>query len=247
MGKLHEILAVEQSSEKASRKMIDHSRQTFNKENLFKGVIKNLSMFDEDLSNMNTSEQMKLETTVDENFEYLTPIIAEYWDIVLQKDSTNQHAKSDLVVDGHVLGVDLPATFLLGLETKLGKLRELYEAIPTLPPGIDWQPDDNQREGVFVDRNPHSAFKTEKQQSFDVVVQPTEHHPAQIKEVVKNVNVGKYVSTQWCGMLTPVEKANRLKRLDSLLKETKKSRQKANDQEVPNVKIGIDLLNYING
>ena len=246
MGQLHEILAVESSLGKASDKLLQESKKTLDKENLFTGMVRKLEMFDAEKSNLNTQDEMNLESTVDENLDYLIEPVSSYWDAVLQKDLTNQVATGDVVVDGITIASNVPATFLLGLESKLGELRKVYERIHTLPPGYKWDSDTNfAKPGVYVTKET-DTFKTEKIIDFVTVAEATEHHPAQVRDVAKTVNVGKYDTTRWSGLLTPLDKAMRLKRIDKLIHAVKKARQRANKAEIVSANIGNELFNYIN-
>lgn len=246
MGKLHEILAVEQGLAATAKKLSTESIKTFGKENLFTGRTTRMEMFDEGQSHLNTVETQVLETTVDENLEYLRDAIAEYWDAVLQKESANQHAVADLEIDGINVASNIPATFLLGLETKLKDLRQIYEAIPTLPPGKAWVEDKTERPGIFKDNNDETRFKTEKDVEFKIAAEATEHHPAQIVQLSRTNNVGKYTVVTKSGMLAPVDKAARIKRIDKLLRAVKKARQRANNVSVNDEKIGETLIDFIN-
>lgn len=246
MGKLHETLAVESSLAKTAQKLMEESKRTFSKKNLFLGGIRRLSMFDDSQSHLNTEEAQELTTTVDENLDYLMKPVAEYWDVVVTKDIGNQLATANLTVDGTLIAENLPATFLLGLEQKLSDLRAVYDSIPTLEPGIPWAIDHtNEKPGVFTAPMVDS-FKSEKTTDFRIVVEPTEHHPAQVRELSKDVNIGKYSGTRYCGMLTPVEKAARLTRIDMLLRAVKKARQRANDVDIPTQHVAEKLLDFIN-
>jgi hypothetical protein len=103
------------------------SVKTFGKENLFSGETKSLEMFRDEDKNQETQEHRVLESTVMENLDYLAKPVADYFNVVYQKDCANQEAKSDLVLDdGTVIAEKVPASFLLGLETKLNKLRDMY-------------------------------------------------------------------------------------------------------------------------
>lgn len=248
MGKLHENLAVEKSLESTAKKLILESIKTMSKENLFLGSIKKFEMFDSDKDYLNTSDTVNLESTVDENIDYVMPHLASWYDGVLQKDLTNQLAVADILMpDGTVLATGLPATFLLGLEAKLTALRELYVRIPTLAPGIPWVKDEtNAKPGVFITSQPAKSFKTEKDLDFRIVVEPTEFHPAQIKEVQRTVNIGHYEITKTCGMLTPVEKARRIDNLDTLAMAVRKARMRANGTKLVVDKVGMVLLDFIN-
>jgi len=249
MGKLHELLAVESSLEKATRKLREESIQTFGKENLFKGAIKRLIMFKDEDKNSETEEHIELVTTIDENLDYLVKPMAKYWNTVLSKELTNQQAKADIVLDdGTILAKDLPATFLLGLETKLGELRKVYESIHTLAPGFAWVKDELERHGVFKNNHDTVAFKTKKDLEFIVAYDATENHPAQIEKVENTINIGKYVTTVWSGLITPLDKAERLTRIDALLQAVKKARMRANNINiVKRDKMAEALFKYING
>lgn len=248
MTKLHEILAVESSLEKAANNLTQESVRTFGKENLFSGEVKSLEMFRDDDRHLDSTEYRKLETTVLENLEYLIKPVGDHLDVVLQKDLANQDARADLTLDdGTVLVEQVPATFLLGLETKLNKLREMYLQIPTLEPGIDWVKDELEREGVYKARNDIVAYRTKKDIEFKVAYEATKEHPAQVQPIDVTVNVGKIITKKWSGKLSPLEKANMITRIDTLLKATKRARMRANEQKVnTDAKIGAKLLNYIN-
>jgi len=83
------------------------------------------------------TEQKEMTTTVHDKLEYMFGSVAEWLDAVLQKERTNQEARADIILpDGSALATDIPATFLLGMESKLKELREVFLATPTLQPGI---------------------------------------------------------------------------------------------------------------
>lgn len=245
-AKLHEVLAVEDSNKKAANKLIDESMRTLNKDSLFSGQVRKLEMFREEDKNSETTDYQELTTTVDENLDYLVKPVAAYWNTVGTKDATNQQAKAALIVEGKVLGENLPATFLLGLESKLAKLREVYMAIPTLEPGINWVHDDTDREGVFKTEHDTIQMKSVKDFDFRTVAAATVEHPAQVAKVERTLDIGRYVTSKYSGKMTPLEKANRLERIDTLLKAVKVARMRANNIDVEQVKIGEDLLKYIN-
>lgn len=249
MTALHEILAVEKSLATTAQRLLNESAKTFKKHDLFRGVTRELKMFDPAQAHLESSDHMELTTTVDENLDYLIKPLAAYWDTVLRKDITNQSANATLVMeDGTPLGEKLPATFLLGFEKKLRELREIYNTIPTLPPGKKWIPSPIDRAGVYIDDDTTVQFKSQKDPEFRVVAEATKEHPAQIKEVSRTVNVGKYSTTELSGMLTPLEKAERLTRIDELINATKRARMRANKEEIPErPNFGESILKYING
>ena len=247
MSKLHELLAVENDVEKVSRKLVAESIKTLGKDNLFNGQVRTLTHFNSEDALSDTQERTELTTTVDENIDYVVDSLADYFDVVYQKDLTNQKAVADIVIDDTVIASDVPSTFLLGMEKKLNSLRDLYTAIPTLQPGIKWTVAENEGAGVFQAANDTVQFKTKKDIDFKEVSPATREHKAQIVQYEAVVNVGKYVTTKTSGMFTPLEKANRIARLDKILKAVKQARNRANATEVVTGKVGKSILDYING
>lgn len=243
--KLHEVLAVENGLESTSKKLVNSSKKQFSKENLFLGTIKTLEMFDASQVHLNTTEHLKLETTVDENLSYALKSVSKYWDSVLQKDSANQIAKADIVVEGKTISKDVPATTLLGLENKLAGLRDLFEAIPTLAPGISWIRNENDIPGVYTTQRDVETFKTANDIDFRVLYEATKEHPAQVKEMKVVKNIGKYIIKRTSGMYTAHRKAKVLENLDILISAVKKARQRANNAVVENKQIGEDLMSFI--
>lgn len=246
MTKLHEILAIEATKEKAAKRLIKESQHTFGKESLFKGQTRRLEMFQDEDKHLETTEHQELETTVDENLQYLLGPVSDWLDVVLTKEGGNQSAVADLKIGDNVLIKNAPATFLLGLEKKLTEIREVYNAIPTLAPGIKWVIDTHERDGVYVSNDDTITFKTHKDVEFRTVAEATKEHPAQVAQVAKDSNIGKYVTSMKSGMMTPAEKAKRISKIDQLLVETKKARMRANNVNIDHQKICSTLFDYIN-
>jgi hypothetical protein len=249
MSKLHELLAVEGDIEGEFKKIVTEAQHTFDKKpNHFFGSIRRLEMFkEEDQSKSGLEEHQEMVTTVYEKLKYTSSSIERYFDALLQKERTNQDAKADLVVNGVLLAKDVPATFLLGLESRLKIVRSVYQAIPTLPPGYKWERDEAQGKGVYRQSHPEEKFKTAKTFKHKILYEATDKHPAQIEKWEENENVGKYITEKWCGMISSAEKSVLLNRIDKLIRATKKARQRANTAAVVKLKIGDDIIKYIHG
>lgn len=248
MAKLHEILAVEADLEGIAKKVTAEAEKTFkDKAQHFIGFHRTCEMFDDAMKGQAPpDEDLAMVTTVNKKLDYVGKSIAKYYDAVLQKELTNQTAKADLIVEGHTLAKDLPATFLLGLETKLKNLRKMYEVMPTLQPGIGWGVSPDLGTDVYKTATPEIRFKTAKTFQHKILYDATKEHPAQIEKWEETVNVGRFVKEIWCGMLSSADKSQVLGRLDKLIQATKKARQRANNVDVVKSNIGKDLLEYIN-
>lgn len=246
MGKLHEILAIEGDLGKTSTKLLNETKKTFGKDNLFNGSVKKLEMFAEEDQMLNTTEVVKLDTTVEEVLSYTNKEVGKFWDAVLKKDKTNQIAVADVVLEsGTVIAKNVPVTFLLGLETKLNEYRKILDAIPTLPPGIRWKEDKSEGNGIFKSEDDVVQFRTKKETEFKVAYEATKEHPAQISPITVDKNVGKYTTEKTCSMMTPYEKATIISKHEEILRAVKKARQRANNVEIVKDSISSSIFRYI--
>ena len=248
MSKLHELLAVEGDLEGTYKKILQETNVNFTKHpDRYFGQHLRIENFDENAPK-EADQHKEMDDTIPSKLEYTAGHIIRYLDAVLQKERTNQDAKADLVVDGVTIAKDIPATFLLGLETKLKNIRnEVYETIPTLAPGIAWDQDESQGPDVYKRRHPDEKFRTKKVMKNHVVAEATKEHPAQVQVYNEDEKVARVITDTWCGMVSPAQKSNLLSRIDKLIRAVKKARQQANTTEVVSVSIGKELFDFING
>jgi len=243
---LHELLAVEGDLEGAHKKIIEETKNTFTKKSdHFLGQHRRYEAFIEDGIDY-PEEEKAIDTTVKDKLSHMQKTEVRYFDAILQKEATNQVAKADLIVDGITLGTNLPATFLLGMETRLKYLRTVYEAIPTLAPGISWELDTSIGKNIYKAAKPIEKLRTETVVEPVVLYEATKEHPAQVKEVSKVNNIGKYITNSWSGMISPAEKSILLEKIDKLIRAFKKARQRANTTETLNINIGEEIFKFIN-
>lgn len=252
MTKLHEVLAVEGDKEGIAKKILSETKNVFSsKHHLFTGHHKRLKMNNsgEEAIEKAAEEHSEIVDTVKSKLSYTAKAVGQYYDVVLQKDATNaRSAKADLIVDGEVIGKDLPATFLLGLESKLKTLRTVYESIPTFAPGIIWEPDLGAAvEGVYRAKHDDIKTKTRKEPNFRILVEATEHHRAEVEKWMEETVVGNFITTNHSAMLPASEKSAIIGRLDNLIQATKQARMRANNVDVVDIKIGANIFKYIHG
>lgn len=248
MSKLHEVLAVEADLQGTAEKVRTECVTTFTKKaNLFGGGNRVLKMFSEDRKNEEDGGRVDapLNTTVDDKLRYIIDSQIKYFDCLAQKEATNQVAKADLVVGNVTLAKDVPATLLLGLESRLKAVRGVFETIPTLDPNVNWVEAPEQGEGIWKSAEPEVTRREEKVMKPVVLYAATDKHPAQVKESVENQTVGLYYTMKFSGMITPAKKSNYLERIDTLIQAVKQARQRANSTEVVKTTIGDQLFDYI--
>lgn len=245
MSKLHELLAVEGDLEGVYKKILEETTHTFTKKvDRFFGTVRTLEWFEEG-NPPQPSEYQDLTTTVKEKLDYQEEAIVRYFDALLQKERTNQDARADIIIDGVTIASDIPATFLLGLESRLKKVRDTYNNIPTLPPNIKWEKDANKGDDIYSRVHPEEQLKTEKIFKVQVLYNATKEHPAQVEKIPETKNVGVYKKEVWTGLLSSADKSNKLDKLDKLIRAVKKARQRANMTEVVKTTIGKELFAYL--
>jgi len=248
MSKLHELLAVEGDLEGIATRVSEEAMVTFTKR------VDHFTKSQRDYKPTvegepeQPSEYHELTTTVLEKVDYVVDALVKQWDANIQKETTNQLAKADIIIDGKVIASNVPATALLGLETKIKKLRVLFESIPTLSPGVEWKIDENLSSGRrIVYRAVHAEEKnrTVKTIEHKVLVNATDKHPAQIEKWEELRVVGRYIKQNWSGLITVADKSNYLNKIDTLLRAVKQARQRANEQETVVVNIARNIFDYI--
>jgi len=245
---LHEILAVDAATKGEFEKIIKEATNTFTKKaDHFQGHHRTLKMKDADRETEEKAGETHKEmvTTVSKKLEYMSKACIKYFDVLLQKEATNQHAKADLVVDGITIIEDAPATWLLGMEDRLKKIRMVLDTIPTLQPGIKWEEDPTQRGGVWRSVFPETKEKTEQNIKPFILAEATKEHPAQVDKLVEHVLVGLFSIDRWSGTFSPAQKSDIMERIDKLIRGCMQARQRANKAEVVQMKAGKKLFNYL--
>jgi hypothetical protein len=243
MAKLHELLAVETSVGGNYSRDLGETLKTLGKHDMFTRTVTRKTHFSNDDSRLDTSETKEMASTVAERLNWYKKSVTDFFDLILQKDKTNQNAKVDLTVDGTIIASDIPATTLLMLESKLQDVRKVMEATPTLPVGISWDRDEN--ENLWKNREPKVTFSTKRTTKPVILYDATKEHPAQVKEVAEDIPVAKITQDTYSGMITSAQKAKVLGRLDILLQACKKARQQANQEEVVNGNLGANIFKYL--
>lgn len=248
MGKLHELLAAEKDRDDAWNKILKETITLFSKQaDRLWGHKKHLEMRDEDRKFEEDAayEDKPLITTVPDKLKYASGFAVRYFDLIFQKEQTNQSAEGAIIIDGHVILEGLPVTFILGMERRLVKLRAMYEAIPTLSPSHEWVRASDVGKNIFRIKTPEVTSKTESIPKSEVLYDATENHPAQIEKWHENVVIGKFIKHVFSGMISPKRKSELLGRIDELIIAFKEARQRANEEEVEPKEVGQVIMDYI--
>lgn len=247
MAKLHELLAVEANLRGQAEVTRKDLMNTFEKKRVhFSEVLVTFKSNQEGVPDKEEG-RLGLQTTVNKELLWISEKIKAALDAGYQIDVANTMAKADVIMeDGTSLLKDIPATSLLQLEKRIKEIQELVMQIPTLDPSKGFEPDPSKGPGIFKARDVEKP-RTEKQFKHIVMVPPTDKHPAQVKELMDDKQIGIILQQEWSSLITVAEKGDMIDRVESLLRAVKKARSRANEQEVDvrQHRIGNAILDYI--
>ena len=93
---------------------------------------------------------------------------------------------------------------------------------------------------------PVVTVRKQRTRQYNVMVEATAEHPAQVDVVEVDKPVGEIRSHEWTGMISPRQKAALLEQVDTLIAAVKRARSRANGQLVdPARKAGEALLAFL--
>jgi hypothetical protein len=251
MGKLHELLAAEKTPTAAWNTVREDTLKKFkNPTHFFEGHSKSLKMIADSPENgaieAQAREEKPVTTTVLATLQYALDLFAKAEDLQAQKNATNRLATADVVFRGETILTGLPVDELLGLEARLAKIREVYEAAPTLDATRHWVPKNDLGLGVWEVKFPEDTTKTEKRITPIVMSPATEHHPAQIAANTSDAVVGKFTLVKRSGAVTALQKAEAIKLVDDLTIAIKAARMRANETLVTTTdSVGRTIANLL--
>ncbi len=237
MAKLHELLAAQNTRTSSWNQMFADTLNKFNKaDHFFNGLTRRLAMHRDDPTNKTVEDSERIDkpviTTVVETLRDALEVFAKAEDVQFQKNKAKQIATGTVMFRGQVFAADLPMDQLLGLESRLQKLKELWKAIPTQDATRSWKLVPDAGVGIY-EALPEVTSKTSKE-VMPVVLQPeSKEHPAQVQPISKDVTVGAFTTTKRTGTATTLQAWEAHKLLDELLVEIKSARQRANQTEAP--------------
>lgn len=171
-------------------------------------------------------------------------VLSDLIDQVHEQDEGNTRARADIVIDGVVLAPGVPVTTLIGLEKQLVDLRTLVSEMPTLDDGKEWTWSANA--GLWHSDPTRTLSK--RRVKVPLVLYPaTQEHPAQTQIIEQEETAGTWTMTHLSGALPNPQKRAILARIETLLREVRAARTRANEVEVQPSTLGRTLMNYVLG
>lgn len=188
------------------------------------------------------AEGTKLQVRVDKVLKSVVAPQTRLLDLTATMDAGNQAAKADVVVDGETVLAQVPVTTLLTLEKKLVDYATFVSKLPVLDPSEDWQYSDTSES---YQTPPSSKTRSKKVPRNHVKAAATDKHPAQVEVYFEDVIVGDWTTINFSGAVTEARRRELMDRVAALQAAVKVAREQANMTEVPDVKIGATVFEFL--
>lgn len=241
MTKLNQVVAVLRGAKEDTNRATAMLFHGLKRGELFAGITQTYRPAEEGgvaLPDDNTQVQ----TTVPDMLKRFEKPMARLFDLISTTEATNMNASADVVVDGEVLISNAPVTFLMQFEKYLEReVRGYVALLPTLDPAETWLPLD----GDLYETPPFETFRTRKVQKALVMYPATDKHPAQTQMITEDVIDGYWSKKKFSGAIPPAHKQVLIERVEVLIEAVKHAREKANDVEVFDFKVGEAVFGYL--
>lgn len=165
-------------------------------------------------------------------------------DVTLTKESGNQEAKADVVIDGQTLVADAPVSFLIFLEKQLVEAQVFLKALPVLDPATRWESDDATGAGVYRSDTKTTARNVKVLRNH-VKAPATDRHPAQVETFNEDVLAGYWDTIAFSGAVPAARKAQLLERVADAINAVKQAREEANSITVADRKAGSEIYDFL--
>lgn len=242
MTKLNQIIAVEKTVKADTARVFTDAYTVSQKAPLLAGIAKRYAPRDEEGEKL-PGELNRVQVRVSEIVADVAVAMAKLIDLTATKDATNQIARADIVIDGHILAGDVPVSTLLSLEKHLADMAVFVRKLPLLDPSEKWTASTHET-GVW-ETEPIRTVRTKKVPRNHVKAEATERHPAQVEVYHEDTVVGDWTTVKYSGAIPHRDAKDMLSRILVLSQAVKTAREQANMAQVVDRKIGLVLMGYL--
>lgn len=244
MTKLNQIIAIENGEKARANKATAPLFHVLKVDGMFAGLTKTYEPVDTEGEQL-PDETVRVKGTVLDIIDLFVKNNTRLLDVSATKDNTNTQAFADVVVNDEVIIANAPVTFLLPFEKFLSQeVRGLIETLPTLDPAQDWELSSAERDGVY--ETPVVRRHRTKKVSKVLELSPaTDKHPAQVQLIAEDVLAGYWNEKKFSGAIPASRKEELVERVENLITAVKFAREKANDIEVVDLKVGNSVFGYL--
>lgn len=246
MTKLHQILAVEAGIRNQADRDLTAAHHGLKHPDMQKGLFRSYQPNDEVMGEKLPPERTELQCRVTDVIKETVRIFEKKYDVVATRDYANMSARADVVLnDGKKLMENVPAIYLLWLEKQLNDLHTFVTQLPVLPADTEWEWSDAQR--CWKNKHEIKTTRTNKVPYALQLAPATDKHPAQVVKETKDEIVGYYTTMKYSGAMPASQIKAMKERVEELQKAVKLAREKANQIDVVDQKVGGTLMKYVFG
>lgn len=244
MTHLSQIVAVVKDKKERAAQARSAAEGKFGKPNIYLGISRTYTPHNDEDSERLPAESTQVQEKVGSIISDFQKHLVSLFDVVATNDVTNCTAKASIIVDGHVLLPDVPATYILFLEKQITELLSFAKKIPTLDSSEEWHHDTNR--DIYA-TEPVETVRTKKNHHPFVLYEATKEHPAQVQILAEDIATGRWKTIKFSGAL-PAQNVNAIiDRLEKLQQAVKFAREEANRHEAVQQHVGHTVLSYIFG
>ena len=238
---MNQVVAVVTAKKRLASDAITGAYHAIQKGELFQGISRTYTPRDDEGEKF-PPESKVAQASVPLLLESVTGPMTEMFDTVLTQDAANTIAEGAIAVDGKVIAVSVPVTYLLFLEKQLNDLITFVGKLPVLDPSEDWKWDERAN---CYSSSPSESVKSKKVPKAFVKYEATKEHPAQVEMFTEDVVVGSWKTIKFSGALKASDKAAMLDRARKLHEAVVKTREACNSIDVTEQRIGSEILNFV--
>lgn len=243
MPKMSQVLGIERATRIRVHRGVSDLFLQLKRPDLFSGLNRTYTPLDE-LGERLPAETKRVQNRVVDVLLDLRRLQAEWFDAVATKEWGNTQARADIKVGEEVVLADVPVGFLLFLQKRLDDLLDFLRNVPTLDPSEEWEQD---RANGHYRSDTVITYKMKKVPRSHVLVEATEHHPAQAETYFEDVSVGEWRRTLLSGALPAPQVEDLIRRTTQLRDAVIVAREQANSATVDDRRVASEILKYIFG
>ena len=254
--KLNTLIGIIEAEKPKLKAMVNDYAKFFNKQpGKFKGERKTYVVEGEAIDDDPSKRaNVLVTTTVDEKLSWFLSSAEIPIDLMLSQEATNASgkAKAHLMV-GEVDFGEFSSLELLRLksmlEKEIGNLYEMFANIPVRSDAIDWKPaelESYKGRSVFEAERAVYKEKTTNKESY-ILPDPNAGagRPPQVAVKTITVILGESTRQEFSGEWTSTQRAELLKRYNTLQSAIVKALKEANDTDIVEVNVGLQILTYL--
>lgn len=238
---LNQLIALRKGVTADTHSVVTQLHREVQKANLTNGFARTYRKINDEDPDL-PAEGQRVQMRASEALHGAREALTKMFDVTAAIDWTNQIAKADIVVDGHVLVADAPVSFLLFLEKQLVDIGTFIKKLPVLDPAETWHWDDN-ADAWATERT--TTIRTKKVMRNHLVAPATDKHPAQVSVFQEDQAVGYWDTVKFSGAVDGARVKVLLDRVRTLAEAVKVAREAANMTPVVQPRPGSALFNYL--